>query len=531
MVEIAVSISETPETFESLPMPAMEDGQRVKKFNAGVGKRMSGRPILPSNNSSRLSMISSNSVEDTLMAQTPTESLPEHQKRHHNHFHTKHHEKHPHENLLSQVAEWLQAEKAKRAARKSQKRMTGDDSLASSAPDGDGINGNTRNHRTGSQSSSSSDLSLERLQQILDDSISSFGQGYRGAATTVTMSPDIAPRRPSMTTRPRRKSTGKDLRKAYSSDTEYQDGDVMVPSCDVILDNTKTLGCAGGAADSEISLVSTKKRAEKERQGWIVFKNEIVRLAHTLKLKGWRRVPLDRGCDIEVERLSGALTNAVYVVVPPKDLPQATSSSSTVTLNSKKPPPTLLLRIYGPQVEHLIDRENELGILRRLARKRIGPRLLGTFRNGRFEEYLNSTTLTNADLRDPNTSKQIAKRMRELHDGVELLDRERDEGPFVWRNWDKWVDRCEQVITWVDSQILSGKLGPAAKSKAEAWKERGLICGVEWPIFKATIDKYRKFLEQYYGGPAGVREKLVFAHNDVSKISRTLLSHIHISRG
>ncbi|OBT52549.1 hypothetical protein VE04_07752, partial [Pseudogymnoascus sp. 24MN13] len=51
-----------------------------------------------------------------------------------------------------------------------------------------------------------------------------------------------------------------------------------------------------------------------------------------------------------------------------------------------------------------------------------------------------STTLTPKDLRDPETSKQIAKRMRELHDGIELLETERDEGPFVWRNWDKWVE-------------------------------------------------------------------------------------------
>jgi choline kinase len=110
--------------------------------------------------------------------------------------------------------------------------------------------------------------------------------------------------------------------------------------------------------------------AVKEKEGWINFKNEIVRLAHTLRLKGWRRIPLDCGADIEVERLSGALTNAVYVVSPPKNLPGETPSDiqgSTVSLVPKAsavshsrigidhipiltPDRKLLLRIYGPRL-------------------------------------------------------------------------------------------------------------------------------------------------------------------------------------
>ena len=174
----------------------------------------------------------------------------------------------------------------------------------------------------------------------------------------------------------------------------------------------------------------------------------------------------------------------------------------------------LLLRVYGPQVEHLIDRESELQILRRLARKRIGPRLLGTFQNGRFEEFFNAKTLTADDLRIPETSKQIAKRMRELHDNIDLLESERNAGPFVWQNWDKWVARCEEVISWLDSQILA-HTGPML-TKSEAWKARGLVCGVEWSIFRKAVDGYRKWLDKQYGGKNGTREQLVFAHNDVS---------------
>lgn len=173
-------------------------------------------------------------------------------------------------------------------------------------------------------------------------------------------------------------------------------------------------------------------------------------------------------------------------------------------------------------MEHLIDREAELQILRRLARKRIGPRLLGTFTNGRFEEFYHAITLTFKDLRISDTSRQIAKRMRELHEGVDLLREERESGPFVWRNWDKWVDRCEQVVTWLDQQILENK-NACTSSSLEAWRQRGLVCGVEWPVFRKMIERYRIWLEEQYGGIQKINERLVFSHNDVSLFNSTLL--------
>lgn len=446
--------------------------------------------------------MSQSSVEDTDAPSTPSKHGHGHRlgHGHHEHGHTIEHGKHQAEKLVSQVAEWLQKEKSKRAARKSQKR--------SEDPEKNREHERTSTFRprTSSMSSNSSTISLEKLQQILEDSMSSFGMEGLPLG-----SPPLGPRRHAS----RKRSLTRKLGGWASSDTEYQDGDIVVPSCDVVLDNSKTMSYSGGgptfeSSDTTVTL-STSRRAEKERKAWLQFKNEIVRLAHTLRLKGWRRVPLERGGEIEVERLCGALTNAVYVVSPPKDLPVSQQpSNSNSKPHTPKPPPKLLLRIYGPQVEHLIDRENELGILKRLARKKIGPCLLGTFRNGRFEEFLNAQTLKAEDLRVEDTMKQIAKRMRELHEGVDLLPREREEGPFVLRNWDKWVDRCEEVITYLDGEIISGR-----KVKGESWRERGLVCGVEWKVFKGAVDKYRKWLIDYYKKLGGVESRLVFAHNDV----------------
>ena len=125
---------------------------------------------------------------------------------------------------------------------------------------------------------------------------------------------------------------------AASSDTDYFDGEPIVPSCEAILDNSRTLAYTGGAAESEEEISGPGKNTPKEKEAWATFKFEIVRLAHTLRLKGWRRVPMERSNDIEVGRLSGAFTNAVYVVSPPKSLPQPSESVESLPI-PKNPPP------------------------------------------------------------------------------------------------------------------------------------------------------------------------------------------------
>lgn len=164
-------------------------------------------------------------------------------------------------------------------------------------------------------------------------------------------------------------------------------------------------------------------------------------------------------------------------------------------------------------MEHLIDRDNELMILRRLAQKQIGPILLGTFTNGRFEQYFDARTLTPKDLRKPQTSEHIAKRMRELHDGIELLPDERNAGAFVWQNWDKWKERCDEVISWLDEEIAAGNQGQC-RSTGDQWKKRGLVCGVEWSMFRQAVRQYRDWLANKYGGEEEIKAELVFAHND-----------------
>ncbi|KAI1809892.1 kinase-like protein [Poronia punctata] len=473
---------------EPEPDPSeLEENGPKRQFSAGLAKRLSGRPHPGSSKSSLLSQTSLETMGDLSRTISPQQATEERAQPHSDH---RHRIDVVGERIVAQVAEWLDHERTKRRNRKSQRahrhrRRHHED--VSEEPESQPAG----RPRTFSLDSQASDVSLDRLQKIIDDSMSSLG---------LSAIPHHSPKlgRKSQ----RRRSVG--LYRTASSDTEWFEGDVLVPTCDGVLDNSKTLSYSGGNSESQESLTASKRKEEKERKAWLAFKNEIIRLSHTLRLKGWRRVPLDNGDSISVERLSGALTNAVYVVNPPEDIKPE---------SGRKNPPKLLLRVYGPQVEHIIDRENELSVLRRLARKKIGPRLLGTFANGRFEQYLNAVTLTAEDLKDGETSKRIAKRMRELHDGMELLDEEKDGGPAVLKNWDQWLPRVSQAISFLDTKLKGTNPDPVRKA-ADAWKTHGSICGTDWPTFKAMFDKYRQYLFDRYGGSKVVREHLVFCHND-----------------
>lgn len=458
--------------------------RRKTSIRGSLPKRLSGRPNIPSP-----------ALKPTSSPFTPVDAGSDDTRARNSHPHL--------DNLIDQVSEWIKDERSKRAEKKAKRRERVQAALHLRPKGESDWETDASGHRRGSSASEDS-FDLEKLEDIVKHTLS-VDKRRKSSITSLRRNGSL------------RKLQRKQTAAGASSDTEYLDNDVHVPSSDAILDNSQTMSYTGGASDDSDSSDDELQRTgtHTDREAWAKFKFEIVRLTHTLRLKGWRRVPLEFSGQIRVQRLSGALTNAVYVVSPPDELPsrpmnEATNGSVSQT---KKPPPKLLLRIYGPQVEHLINREAELAILRRLARKKIGPRMLGTFANGRFEEYFYAKTLTAEDIRNPDTSRHIAKRMRELHDGIELLESERDAGPFVWQNWDSWVNRVEKVVSWLDCEVQ--KLPEDAKpSGNEAWKRRGYICGVPWKQFRATVEKYRSWLESHYASKKDMREQLVFAHND-----------------
>jgi choline kinase len=84
-----------------------------------------------------------------------------------------------------------------------------------------------------------------------------------------------------------------------------------------------------------------------------------------------------------------------------------------------------------------------------------GPKVYGTFLNGRVEQFFPSCALTAAELRDRVTSRCIARRMRELHSvDLRLLGYEqgRETEPTVWRCLGEWASLAAKVLNTLGSK-------------------------------------------------------------------------------
>jgi len=181
------------------------------------------------------------------------------------------------------------------------------------------------------------------------------------------------------------------------------------------------------------------------------------------------------------------------------------STINAVFFVSSRGCPTLLLRIYGASSSSLISRPRELHILHVLSsRYHIGPRIYGTFQNGRVEEYFHSTTLTPNDIRDPVISRWIGARMAELHS----VDIEAVEGS----DWEIGVDK--NIRTW---------MAPAEDVVAFPTFNKDARRQLDLTGFKEEWKRYASWLSKLDNQRTGSQR--VFAHNDTQYGNLLRLQH------
>lgn len=230
----------------------------------------------------------------------------------------------PQDTLFNQVYGWLQREKAKqRTHGRTQTSNDGLDGAVASDGDDDDETNNQQPPPVPNTPPNKKTLALERLEKIL---LEYSTTQYEGSNTNTSVS--------SVRRSGRRYTTKKGLRRGSASDSDTVE-EYGAPAVDAFLDNTKTLsyGC-GGSADDEDGFADSKRR-----EAWTTFKADIVRLTHTLEIKGWRKVPMENATDVDVVRLSGAMTNSVYVVSPPATLPAPPrAQDGSYTLVPVRPP-------------------------------------------------------------------------------------------------------------------------------------------------------------------------------------------------
>ncbi|KZT61255.1 kinase-like protein [Calocera cornea HHB12733] len=211
------------------------------------------------------------------------------------------------------------------------------------------------------------------------------------------------------------------------------------------------------------------------------FATALLALFRTLRIASWSSHRLNAS-QVQLQKISGALTNAVFFV----SYPQAPK------------PPTLVLRIYGPSSHALISRPSELQTLHILSSQYgIGPRVYGTFANGRVEQYFPSRTLTAPEVRDPQMSRWIGMRMKELHCvDIERVVSDEVTVPGVWKNITSWLTPAREVL---------GLLAKAELPPDHKWSN--IVQDIDIRRFSRHVASYRAFLSSR--SPA-----LVFAHND-----------------
>ncbi|CXI43267.1 ethanolamine kinase, putative [Plasmodium berghei] len=82
---------------------------------------------------------------------------------------------------------------------------------------------------------------------------------------------------------------------------------------------------------------------------------------------------------------------------------------------------TYLIRLYGPKTSEIINRGREKIISHILNDKNISKKIFVFFPNGRIEEFMEGYALSKEEIKNPNFQKEIAKKLKILHD-IELND-------------------------------------------------------------------------------------------------------------
>ena len=171
-----------------------------------------------------------------------------------------------------------------------------------------------------------------------------------------------------------------------------------------------------------------------------VFAQELLDILRVFGVPSWSQTAASYPVP-SIQKVSGSLTNAVFFVSSP-------STSSC----------TLLLRLFGPSSGSLVARSYELHVLHLLSsRYKLGPRIYGTFTNGRVEEYFDSVALTASNMREPRISGYIGARMAELHSidlaTIKELSRDSNIEIGVWKNVRSWLPRARDALPAITPTI------------------------------------------------------------------------------
>ncbi|XP_073100974.1 probable ethanolamine kinase isoform X2 [Elaeis guineensis] len=178
---------------------------------------------------------------------------------------------------------------------------------------------------------------------------------------------------------------------------------------------------------------------------------------------------LDNSC-FSIETVSGGITNLLLKVSVKEE------SGNDVSLT---------VRLYGPNTDLVIDRKRELQAIPYLSAAGFGAKLLGIFKNGIIQSFINARTLSPSDMSNPKIAAEIAKQLYKFHQ----VDIPGSREAQLWNDVFKFLEKAA-VLQFDDNE-------KQAKYETISFKE---ICN-EINALKELTDL--------------LNAPVVFAHNDL----------------
>eukprot|EP01059_Diplonema_ambulator_P034642 TRINITY_DN7877_c1_g1_i1.p1 TRINITY_DN7877_c1_g1~~TRINITY_DN7877_c1_g1_i1.p1 ORF type:complete len:528 (+),score=214.73 TRINITY_DN7877_c1_g1_i1:826-2409(+) len=216
------------------------------------------------------------------------------------------------------------------------------------------------------------------------------------------------------------------------------------------------------------------------------LKDQLTTACHTI-VPGWE------GAEFNIRILTGGLSNKLYTVE--RTEPQEDGVKKVV------------VRMLGSG--DLVDRAKEAVIVKRLSEIGVGPRLFGSFANGRIEEFSNGLALRFYHLKKPQILQQVAQKMADFHKiDIPAISRE----PSLFDIMEGYLVSAKKVSFADETQDIPG--GEPVLKKDLLAKMRDL----------GELEAEVEFLRQKVGGftASGVS----FCHCDVQE-GNILTENLH----
>ncbi|SMN21086.1 similar to Saccharomyces cerevisiae YDR147W EKI1 Ethanolamine kinase [Maudiozyma saulgeensis] len=201
----------------------------------------------------------------------------------------------------------------------------------------------------------------------------------------------------------------------------------------------------------------------------------------------------DKG--ITLSRIEGALTNVIY-------------KAGLLDKEGRSTGENFLIRIYDTQNDSIVNRDDELNVLRRLPESFEMIKILFHFKNGRVEKFLDDYRAIRSDeMKLHYNLEKIAYRFKELHTLTELTVQEQQKyfansnkinyNCFCWDKIFTWVDAIEKYTKWVNvSNSINIQVNFFCK---------------DWNTLKSIIFRYKQWLTQ---NDSVSFQNMALCHND-----------------